>query len=238
MALRCSRSPAGRGEGKAPQQAGIIFSPPQSWALQQVDDSEQHHPDTVHEVPEQLGRLEAEVMLAGDGTAFPGLPPHDQDQDHPQGDVKAVEACEHIEGASEQVGGETERQGEVLPHLAHQEGRPQGRRDHQPGAAPCPLPLPQLPGRAVEREAAGHQQRRVDGGQQQFEFVDPPGGQGVDGPEGEVGGEQAGKGHAIGHQKQGQAEQAHIHMGLFNGGRGALFVGGGKKGGHGAPTSP
>ena len=64
----------------------------------------------------------------------------------------------------------------------------------------------------MKREAAHHEQGGVDRGQQQLQLVNRPGGQGIDRPEGEIGGEEPGEGHAVGHQEGGQAEHPEVGM--------------------------
>ena len=73
----------------------------------------------------------------------------------------------------------------------------------QPTAASSHGSAHQLLTGAVEREAAGDQDRGVDDRQQHLQFVDGPGRQWVDGSEGEVCSKEAGKGHGIGDQKSG-----------------------------------
>ena len=82
------------------------------------------------------------MVLAGDAATVSGLPPHDQDQHHPQGHVQTMETGEHVEGAGEQIGGQPEGEAEVLLHLSGEKHRSQDGRDQQPQAARGPLATP------------------------------------------------------------------------------------------------
>ena len=62
----------------------------------------------------------------------------------------------------------------------------------------------------MKGEAAGDQNRCVDHRENQLELIDRARRQGIHGPVGEVRGKEAGKGHAIGHQKGGQPKHAQI----------------------------
>ena len=76
----------------------------------------------------------------------------------------------------------------------------------------------------MEGEAADDQHHGVDRGEKQLKFVGAALLQGIHGPEGEVGREEARESHAIGHQEGGQAKQAKISMpfGVLLGGRASV----------------
>ena len=133
-------------------------------ASKQIEDSVEHNPDAIDEMPVELSCFKAEMVAGADASTRAGLQSNDGDTNHPKSDVKAVKASEGVEGAGKKVVGEAEGQVEILNHLTHQENRTQAASDRQPEATGPQLSGPAFLASAVKGEAADDQNHRVDGG--------------------------------------------------------------------------
>ena len=94
-------------------------------ASKQIEDSVEHNPDAIDEMPVELSCFKAEMVAGADASTRAGLQSNDGDTDHPKSDVQAVKASEGVEGAGKKVVGEAEGQVEILNHLTRQENRTQ-----------------------------------------------------------------------------------------------------------------